>query len=98
MELRASARYLTAATRWSHLHLHDLVVGGHYLIAHLHEKLERKVGLLGGEGDFVQLLAFAGEESVYRIGRVVLETFHFGNGVAQNGLKCRAAETDVPGS
>ena len=70
----------------SHLHLHDLIVGSHDFISYLHEKLERKVRLLGREGDFMQIFAFAGEEFVYRIGRIALKAFHFGNGISQNGF------------
>jgi hypothetical protein len=44
----------------SDLHLHNLVVGGDHFVADLHKELHRKVGLLGGEGDLVEFLSFAG--------------------------------------
>src|SRR6185369_12103220 len=64
-----------------------LLICGDDFVAHLHEELERKLGLLRGDGDVMQFFAFAGEKALHAGLRVVLETFDFRHRVRERALK-----------
>jgi hypothetical protein len=81
---------------WIHLHTHDLLVSGYYLVPYLQEKLERQVRLLSGQCDFVNLLAFTTQEPVYEYIRILLKGFHLLDGIGERRAE-RAPACVVPG-